>query len=349
MARHDQRAPTQPYRPVGYGLPTVLAVGLHVLVVVLSVVTLPQRQPEDPQTSSIVQATLVSTETTTDQAQRAEEARSRAAARQAEEEAQQAEAEARERAEEELAAEETARQAEQEVAEREAEARQRDEAREAAEAEARRRAEEAERQAQLREEQEAQRQRQQEEAAEAQRQAEEEARRQQEAEAQRRAEEEARRQREAEEQRRAEEEARRQREAEEQRRREEEARRAAEEASQGLERAIEGESEAVANARQAQEAANSFINLVRRAVEQAWVIPPGATGNLEATIQVQLGPSGELFGTSIIQSSGDSSFDRSAIQAVEAAAPFGELRQLPATAQRDFRQFNLRFRPGDVR
>jgi colicin import membrane protein len=34
---------------------------------------------------------------------------------------------------------------------------------------------------------------------------------------------------------------------------------------------------------------------------------------------------------------------------VEAAAPFGELRQLPPAAQRDFRQFNLRFTPGDVR
>ncbi|OUE38538.1 protein TolA, partial [Billgrantia desiderata SP1] len=149
--------------------------------------------------------------------------------------------------------------------------------------------------------------------------------------------------------RRREEEARRQREAEEQRRREEEARRAAEAASQGLDRAIEGESDAVANARQAQEAANSFINLVRRAVEQAWVIPPGAGGGLAATVQVQLGPSGELFGATITQSSGDSSFDRSALQAVEAAAPFGELRQLPPAAQRDFRQFNLRFTPGDVR
>ncbi|PMR75650.1 cell envelope integrity protein TolA, partial [Billgrantia endophytica] len=187
--------------------------------------------------------------------------------------------------------------------------------------------------------------------AEEQRQAEEEARRQQEAEEQRQAEEEARRQQEAEEQRQAEEEARRQQEAEEQRQAEAEeaARRAAEAASQGLDRAIEGESDAVANARQAQEAANSFINLVRRAVEQAWVIPPGAEGGLDATVQVQLGPSGELFGVTISQSSGDSAFDRSAIQAVEAAAPFSELRQLPATAQRDFRQFNLRFRPGDVR
>ena len=62
MARHDQR--------VGYGLPTILAVALHVAVVIFSVISLPDRDPE-PTSSSIVQATLVSTETTTDQAQRA--------------------------------------------------------------------------------------------------------------------------------------------------------------------------------------------------------------------------------------------------------------------------------------
>ncbi|MFW6346634.1 MAG: cell envelope integrity protein TolA, partial [Halomonas sp.] len=157
---------------------------------------------------------------------------------------------------------------------------------------------------------------------------------------QRRAEEEAAR-------RAAEEEAERQRQAEQQRRAEEEAaRRAAEEAMQ---RAIEGEREAAANARQGQEAANSFINLVRQAVEQAWVIPPNVSSGASVEVTVRLGPSGELFAASISQSSGDGAFDRSAIQAVESAAPFAELRQLPANLQRDYRQFTLRFRPGDVR
>src|SRR5690554_1068381 len=359
MARDDQR--------VGYGLPTVLAVALHALVVVLSVISLPASDPE-PTSSSIVQATLVSTETVTDQAQRAEAARARALARQAEEE-RQAEEAARE-AEEAAAAVEAARQAEQE-----AEAQAREEARRAAEeaeAEAARRAEEAERQARQREEQEQARQAQQEEAerqrqaeaeAERQRQAEAEAARQRQAEAeaerQRQAEAEAERQRqaeaEAERQRQAEAEAERQRQAEAEAERqrqaeaEEAARRAAEAASQGLDRAIEGESDAVANARQGQEAANSFINLVRRAVEQAWVIPPNVPGGATAEVAVRLGPSGELFTASITRSSGDGAFDRSAIQAVEAAAPFAELRQLPANLQRDYRQFNLRFTPGDVR
>ncbi|MFW6345980.1 MAG: protein TolA, partial [Halomonas sp.] len=69
MARHDPR--------VGYGLPTLFAVALHLGVVMFSVISLPANEPE-PTSSSIVQATLVSTETVTDQAQRAEETRAQA-------------------------------------------------------------------------------------------------------------------------------------------------------------------------------------------------------------------------------------------------------------------------------
>ncbi|MDW7748613.1 cell envelope integrity protein TolA [Halomonas sp.] len=333
MARHDRR--------VGYGLPLVLAVALHLAILAASVIRFPERETEPPSTN-IVQATLVSTETTTDQAQRAEEARARAAARQAEEEAAAAaqEEEAREaEAEAVEAAEEAARRAEEAERQRQAEAEAREEARRAAEEEAARRAEQAEAEAERRRQAEAEAE------AERQRQAEAEAERQR----QRQAEAEAERQRQAE----AEAEAERQRqaeaEAERQRQAEEQARRAAEAASQGLDRAIEGEADSVANARQANEAANSFINLVRRAVEQAWVIPPNVPEGASAEISVRLGPSGELFAATIGQSSGNSAFDRSAVQAVEAAAPFAELRDLPASAQRDYRQFNLRFRPGDIR
>ncbi|MBH8578886.1 cell envelope integrity protein TolA, partial [Bisbaumannia pacifica] len=164
-----------------------------------------------------------------------------------------------------------------------------------------------------------------------------------------RREEEAERQRQAEEQRRREEEAERQRRAEEQRRREEAARRAAEAAGGSLDSLIASEQEAIANARQATEAANGFQALVRRAVEQAWIIPPGSVDGLEATLALNLLPTGELVGVSVVRGSGDAGFDRSALQAVERAAPFREMRQLPAAAQSQFRQFNLRFRPGDIR
>ncbi|TZG38815.1 cell envelope integrity protein TolA, partial [Halomonas eurihalina] len=147
-----------------------------------------------------------------------------------------------------------------------------------------------------------------------------------------------------------EEEAKRKAEEEAKRKAEEEAKRKAEAAAQSsLDRAIAGEAEAAANAEQAQQAANGFINLVRQAVEQAWVIPPNVGNNANALVAIRLGPSGEVFSASIARSSGNSAFDRAAIQAVESAAPFSELRELPASVQRDYREFNLNFRPGDIR
>lgn len=135
--------------------------------------------------------------------------------------------------------------------------------------------------------------------------------------------------------------------AEEQRRRE--AEQAAERAAQGLSRAIAGESDAVANAHQAQQAANFFINLVRRAVEKEWETPPDAGTSQSATAQVILGDRGELIQVDISDSSGNPEFDRSVIEAIESAGPFPEIQQLPPEQARDLRQFNLRFRPGDTR
>ena len=77
-------------------------------------------------------------------------------------------------------------------------------------------------------------------------------------------------------------------------------------------------------------------------------MPANADNGLVAQVRVRLGPSGELLAASITRSSGNPGFDRSATQAVEAAAPFRELQQLDAGLQRRFRDFNLKFTPGDV-
>ena len=324
--------PPRDPQDVGYTLPTVLAIGVHLVVIAFTLIRLPST-PAEPDSSSIVQATFVSTETFTDQAQQVTE--QQAALNSATEPAQSEPAPEAPSPAEQAAEAEAAASAQREA---EAAARAEQQARDLAEAQA-----EAEAEAQRRE-QEAQRAAE-EQAAEQRAREEAEAQRQAEAEAQREAEAEAQRQREAE----AEAQRQREAEAEAQRQREAEERRAAEAAEAAMQRQLAGEAEAAANAQQAQQAANSFINIVRRAVEQAWVIPPGASNSMSATIQVRLGPSGELLATSVVTSSGDSAFDRSAMQAVEHAAPFGELRDLPADQQRNLRQFNLRFTPGDVR
>ncbi|WP_148254016.1 cell envelope integrity protein TolA [Aidingimonas lacisalsi] len=368
MARHDKR--------VGYGLPTMLAVGLHVLVIIISMISLPS-STSDPTEASVVQATLVRTETTTDQALRNEDASGGTESSDEEPEEQQTQAEEAEQEPAEENTPEPADNTEQQAAERETTAQEREEARQAALAEAERRQQEAERLAQQREEEqrrleEAERQREEEqqrreeaeaerrrqeeeqrrqEEAEAERQRQEEQRRQEEAEAERqRQEEEQRRQEEAEAERQRQEEQRRREEAEAERQRQEDAaQRAAEAASGSLDRAIAGEQDAIAQARQADEAANSFQNLVKRYVEQAWNVPPEADSGTVALVRLRLLPTGELVEANVIQRSGSDSFDRSVVRAVERAAPFREMQDLPPGAQRRFREFNLRFSPGEVR
>ena len=119
-------------------------------------------------------------------------------------------------------------------------------------------------------------------------------------------------------------------------------------AAEALNNSIANEQERIANAQQSDQASNSFINLVKRAVEDRWHLPANADNGLVAQVRVRLGPSGELLAASITRSSGNPGFDRSATQAVEAAAPFRELQQLDAGLQRRFRDFNLKFTPGDI-
>lgn len=334
---------TRDRQEVGYLWPTVLALLVHAVVVLLSVINL-ERQESEPLSSSIVNATLISTETTTDQAQQAKDNQASMNAPPAlPVQAQEQEQEQEESAPPLRALEETViEQTEALATQRENQALE--QARAEAEAQARRRAEEAAQQALEAAEREAERAEQQ--AEEQRRRDEEEARQAQQAEEQRQREEEAARQAQeaAEQQRREEELARQAQQAEEQRRREEEEAAAAE-----RQRQLARQAEAAAEARQAEQAANHFIDLVRLAVEQAWLVPGGASDTMSATIQVRLGPSGEVLNTAVSISSGDNAFDRSALQAVEHAAPFTELRELSAAQQRSLRQFNLRFTPGNIR
>ena len=331
-------------RRVGYGWPTLLAIGVHVAALLLTIIKWPASEPE-PTSSSVVQATLVRAETATDQPQQTEE--SAPAASQAEEQTP-----------DEPPAPDTNEEAPSEPDETSV-PEVSDTAVEQARAEAQRLQEEAERAAQARAEAEAERQRQQEEAerqAEAERQRQqEEAERQAEADRQRQ-QEEAERQADAE-RKRQQEEAERQAEAERKRQQEEAeaarqrelAERAAQANASSLESMISEEQQSIANAEQAREAANGFKNLVRRYVEQSWNLPPSASRQLRAIVRIQLLPTGELVGATITQSSGDAAFDRSVINAVERAAPFREMSELDASVQRQFREFNLDFNPEDIR
>lgn len=64
---------------------------------------------------------------------------------------------------------------------------------------------------------------------------------------------------------------------------------------------------------------------IRATVINRWTRPPSARNGMVAVLSIQLVPTGEVVGVSVLQSSGNNAFDRSAMNAVERAARFPRL------------------------
>ena len=209
----------------------------------------------------------------------------------------------------------------------------------------RRAREEAERQAAE------ERRRQEEAAAEEQRQQEIAAREQREREAQEQREREEQLQREAEVARQQEEQ--RQRELEEQRQREAEAQRQREIAAE-QERRRQEETAAVAAAaaevaRSEFEMIQAYTGVIHDLVQQNWSRPPSARNGMTAVFRIQMVPTGDILDVSIVQSSGDAAFDRSAETAIFRVGRFTELQGMPIRMfNNNFRSLLLTFRPEDL-
>ncbi len=90
--------------------------------------------------------------------------------------------------------------------------------------------------------------------------------------------------------------------------------------------------------------------LIQGAVINRWTRPPSARNGMVAILAIQLVPTGDVVGVTVLKSSGDNAFDRSAMTAVERVARFPEVTQLERDVfERDFRRFQLIFRPEDLR
>lgn len=101
---------------------------------------------------------------------------------------------------------------------------------------------------------------------------------------------------------------------------------------------------------QAAEMSASFVALIQSTVVNYWSRPPSARNGMETELAIQLIPTGEVVNVTVIRSSGNTAFDRSAVNAVQKAGEFPELKQLPsAEFERTFRRFTMIFKPEDLR
>ena len=117
-----------------------------------------------------------------------------------------------------------------------------------------------------------------------------------------------------------------------------------------LARAVEEEEEFLEATATADEMAASFAALIQQTVVGYWSRPPSARNGMEALLQIQLIPTGEVINVQVLKSSGNAAFDRSAVNAVEKSSSFPELQNLPpGEFEKTFRRFRLLFRPEDLR
>ena len=86
------------------------------------------------------------------------------------------------------------------------------------------------------------------------------------------------------------------------------------------------------------EKAMAYVAQIQREIIQNWSRPPSARNGMQTILRVHLVPTGEVVDVNIEESSGNESFDRSAVQAVRKSGRF----LVPGDAlrfERDFRVF----------
>ena len=122
--------------------------------------------------------------------------------------------------------------------------------------------------------------------------------------------------------------------------------------AQALASALDIEDEFLADEQSAQ-LAQGYQSYIQQRIIANWNRPLSARRGMEAVLSIQLVPTGQVVGVSVLKSSGNDAFDLSAQQAVKKVGRFDKLQQLsresPAVFEQNFRQFQLVFRPEDLR
>ena len=91
----------------------------------------------------------------------------------------------------------------------------------------------------------------------------------------------------------------------------------------------------------------TYMDAINRGIVALWSRPPSARNDMKARFQVDLVPSGELLGVMLLETSGNTAFDRAAEIAIRKASPF-EVPPDHDVFEAHFRRFTLLFNPQDL-
>ncbi|MBX2808322.1 MAG: cell envelope integrity protein TolA [Cellvibrionaceae bacterium] len=103
-------------------------------------------------------------------------------------------------------------------------------------------------------------------------------------------------------------------------------------------------------AREEEALKQSYSALIQQRIGDVWSRPPSARNEMKVILKIYLIPTGEVVDVAVTKSSGNSAFDRSAVQAVKKARQFPELNTMPSRLfEQQFRTLSLEFSPQDLR
>ncbi len=94
----------------------------------------------------------------------------------------------------------------------------------------------------------------------------------------------------------------------------------------------------------------SYKQVIFNKVRDNWSRPPSARTGMKCELLIEIVPTGRVVSVTVVKSSGNGAFDRSAEQAVRKAESFPELKKMsPQTFEKYYRRFHLIFNPQDLR
>ncbi|OCX17116.1 protein TolA [Stutzerimonas xanthomarina] len=99
---------------------------------------------------------------------------------------------------------------------------------------------------------------------------------------------------------------------------------------------------------QGDQVAGDFDDLIRMRAAQGWTRPPSARNNMSVTLRVNMLPDGTITAVNVSRSSGDAPFDNSAVAAVKNIGRLTEMQGLSAQEFQPYRSFTMTFTPEDL-
>lgn len=99
---------------------------------------------------------------------------------------------------------------------------------------------------------------------------------------------------------------------------------------------------------QGDQVAGNFDDLIRMRAAEGWTRPPSARNNMSVSLRVNMLPDGTITAVTVSRSSGDAPFDNSAVAAVKNIGRLTEMQGLSAQDFQPYRSFTMTFTPEDL-